>query len=116
MQVIRAADLYLAPVGEQVLLVGVDVSVQSLLRRLGPKRLRGRPTPDRVIDWDAVAPFADQATDGPATVRLRDRQAALHRLRPGELADLLEDLIWSPVCQVGRVKRCPRPSPWTPLR
>ena len=26
------------------------------------------------------------------------------------------DLIWRAVCQVGMVKRCPRPSPWTPLR
>jgi hypothetical protein len=25
-------------------------------------------------------------------------------------------LTWRPVCQVGRVKRCLRPSPWTPLR
>lgn len=91
-QVIRAADLYLAPVGEQVRLVGVDVSVQTLLRRLGPKRLRGRPTPDRVIDWDAITPFGQESVDGPATVRLRRSQQALHRLRPGELADLLEDL------------------------
>jgi CBS domain-containing protein len=91
-QVIRAADLYLAPVAGQIRLVGVDVSVQSLLRRLGPKRLRARPTPDKVIDWDAVAPFGEQSTDGPPTVRLRARQEALHRLRPGELADLLEDL------------------------
>lgn len=91
-QVIRAADLYLAPVGEYTVLVGVDVSVQSLLRRLGPKRLRWHPTPDRVIDWDAVAPFGEESTDGPATVRLRRSQEALHRLRPGELADLLEDL------------------------
>jgi len=32
--------------------------------------------------------------------------------------DLLHDyaLICRPPCQVGRVKRCPRPSPWTPLR
>lgn len=91
-QVIRAADVYVAPVGEQVHVVGVDVSVQTLLRRLGPKRLRGRPTPDRVIDWDAIAPFGEEATDGPATVRLRRSQQALRRLRPGELADLLEDL------------------------
>ena len=91
-QVIRAADVYVAPVGEQVHVVGVDVSVQTLLRRLGPKRFRGRPTPDRVIDWDAIAPFGEEATDGPATVRLRRSQQALRRLRPGELADLLEDL------------------------
>ncbi|MBO0818117.1 MAG: magnesium transporter, partial [Actinobacteria bacterium] len=56
-QVIRAADLYLAQVGEQVRLVGVDVSLQTLLRRLGPKRWRGRPTPDRVIDWAAIESF-----------------------------------------------------------
>ena len=70
-QVIRAADLYLAPVGEHTLLVGVDVSIQSLLRRLGPRRFRWVPTPDRVIDWDAVAPFGADSTDGPATVTLR---------------------------------------------
>jgi hypothetical protein len=91
-QVIRAADLYLAPVGDRVLLVGVDVSFQSLARRLGPKRLRGRPTPDRVIDWDAVQPFGDELTSGPATVRLRATHEGLPRLRPSELADLLEDL------------------------
>lgn len=91
-QVIRAADLYLAPVGDRLRLVGVDVSVQSLLRRLGPKALRGRPTPDRVIDWDAVQPFGDQLTSGPATVKLRTANRGLPRLRPGELADLLEDL------------------------
>jgi CBS domain-containing protein len=91
-QVIRAADLYLAPVGDRLRLVGVDVSVQSLLRRLGPKLLRGRPTPDRVIDWDAVQPFGDQLTSGPATVKLRMGNRGLPRLRPSELADLLEDL------------------------
>jgi MgtE-like protein/CBS domain protein len=91
-QVIRAADLYLAPVGDRLRLVGVDVSVQSLLRRLGPKALRGRPTPDRVIDWDAVQPFSDQLTSGPATVNLRTPNRGLPRLRPSELADLLEDL------------------------
>lgn len=39
-----------------------------------------------------MAPFGDQLTTGPATVRLRGTHAGLHRLRPGELADLLEDL------------------------
>ena len=29
---------------------------------------------------------------------------------------LVQALICRPDCQVGRVKRCPRPSPWTPLR
>ncbi|MBV8950957.1 MAG: magnesium transporter, partial [Actinobacteria bacterium] len=50
-QVIRAADLYLASVLGRILLVGVDVSAASLVRRLGPSRWRTRPTPERVIDW-----------------------------------------------------------------
>ncbi len=91
-QVIRPADLYLAqipgPEGSILRLVGVDVSNQTLLRRLGPKRWRGLPTPDRVIDWAAIRPFGSEVT----TVKLRASQDELRRLRPGELADLLEDL------------------------
>jgi CBS domain-containing protein len=95
-QVVRAADLYLAWVptaseygqGRTLRLVGVDVSAQTLLRRLGPHRWRGRPTPDKVIDWAAIQPFGDKVS----TVRLRSSHDGLRRLRPGELADLLEDL------------------------
>jgi CBS domain-containing protein len=86
-RVIRASDLYLARVGDAYRLVGVDVGLQTLARRLGPARWRTRPTPDRVIDWAAIQPFG-----GPGTIRLRRPNQELRRLRPGELADLLEDL------------------------
>ena len=91
-QVTRAADLYLAPLVDRVVLVGVDVSLPTLLRRLGPRRWQARPTPERVLDWQSVAPFAEQATEGPPEVRLRASRTALHRLRPADLADILEDL------------------------
>lgn len=91
-QVTRAADLYLAPLVDQVVLVGVDVSLPTLLRRLGPRRWQARPTPERVLDWQAIAPFAEQATEGPPEVRLRASRGALHQLRPADLADILEDL------------------------
>jgi CBS domain-containing protein/sporulation protein YlmC with PRC-barrel domain len=93
-QVIRAADLYLAEVLGRIRLVGADVSTATLLRRLGPRRWRPRPTPDRVIDWAAIQPFNEPTDpDDPATkVRLNTTNEGLHRLRPGELADLLEDL------------------------
>jgi CBS domain-containing protein len=87
-QVIRAADLYLAVVWDAIRLVGVDVSVQSLVRRLGPRRFRSRPTPEKVIDWAAIQPFGAPVPQ----VRLRSSHDGLRRLRPGELADLLEDL------------------------
>jgi CBS domain-containing protein len=91
-QVIRAADLYLAQVGDQVRLVGVDVSLQTLLRRLGPKRFRWHPTPDRVIDWASIESFGEDSPEEPAAVKLRAPNAALRRLRPAELADVLEAL------------------------
>ncbi len=91
-QVIRAADLYLAQVGDKVRLVGVDVSIQTLLRRLGPKRFRWHPTPDRVIDWAAVESFGEDSPEEPAAMKLRAPNSALRRLRPAELADVLEGL------------------------
>ena len=91
-QVIRAADLYLAQVGDQVRVVGVDVSLQTLLRRLGPKRFRWHPTPDRVIDWAAIESFGEDSPEDPAAMKLRTPSSALRRLRPAELADVLEEL------------------------
>jgi Mg/Co/Ni transporter MgtE len=93
-QVIRAADLYLAEVLGRIRLVGADVSTFTLLRRLGPRRWRPLPTPDRVIDWAAIQPFGEStdSVDGATQVRLKTTHEGLHRLRPGELADLLEDL------------------------
>ena len=87
-RVFRAADLYLARVEGTYLLVGADIGLGSLLRRLGPARWRATPTPDRVIDWAAIQPFGDDS--GP--VRLLQPNLELARLRPGEVADLLEEL------------------------
>src|ERR1700691_3040070 len=88
-RVIRASDLYLARVAGVVQLVGVDVGFNSLLRRLRPARFRSRPTPDKVIDWASITSFGSQ--HGPGGT-LQAASHGLHRLRPGELADLLEDL------------------------
>ncbi|NNN18819.1 MAG: magnesium transporter [Acidimicrobiaceae bacterium] len=92
-QVLRAADLFLAHALGRIRLVGVDVSMYSLLRRLGPSKFRSAATPEKVLDWAAIAPFDDHTGE----VRLRSTQQAIKRLRPSELADLLEDL--------GRVER-----------
>lgn len=91
-RVVRASDLYLALVAGVYRLVGVDVGFQTLLRRLGPSRWRVRPTPERVIDWAAIQPFGSQSEVRPGPVRMDAPNQALRRLRPAELADLLEEL------------------------
>ena len=85
-QVVRAADLYLADVAGSMRLVGVEIGVVTLLRRLGPARWRAVATPERVIDWADVQPV------GTGMVRLERANRELRRLRPGDLADLLEEL------------------------
>jgi len=87
-RVVRASDLYLARVVDGWRLVGVDVGYRSLLRRLGPRRWRGRPNPGHVVDWAAIQPFGVD----PGPLRLRRPNQELSRLHPSELADILEEL------------------------
>lgn len=90
-RVVRASDLYVATVSGQIRLVGVDVSFRSIIRRLGPRQLRTRPTPELVIDWSTIQSFGGQDTTK-KNVKVAANRKELRKLRPGELADLLEDL------------------------
>jgi sporulation protein YlmC with PRC-barrel domain len=89
-RVVRASDLYLSANANQIRLVGLDVGYRSLLRRLGPRSMRNRPTPDVVIDWATIQSFGGQDTK--KDLKLSAKRKELRRMRPGELADLLEDL------------------------
>lgn len=89
-QVIRASELYIARALGKFRLVGVEVGTNALLRRLGPRVLRAQANPIKVIDWSDVAAFDESS----GTMKLRAARAngGIKRLRPAELADLLEDL------------------------
>lgn len=91
-RVVRASDLYLSVVSDEVRLVGLDVGYRALLRRIGP---RGwiKPSPDVVIDWATIQSFGGQGgQDTKHDLKLSAKRQELRRMRPGELADLLEDL------------------------
>lgn len=64
MQIVRPADVYLAAVHGRIELVGIEVGIRALIRRLGPKRLRSRVRPQRSIDWASIAAFAPARTHG----------------------------------------------------
>jgi CBS domain-containing protein/sporulation protein YlmC with PRC-barrel domain len=89
LRVVRSSDLYLAPLDREIRLVGVDISFVSFLRRIIPGTIRRRPTPERVVDWATVASLSDSA----GQVRTSGPRSALSRLRPADLADLIEDLV-----------------------
>jgi sporulation protein YlmC with PRC-barrel domain len=105
-QVVRAADVYLAKTATGWELAGIDVGIWALFRRLLPKR-RTCPPPDRGLDWadlQAFVPrFPDEAASegtGPASaagtagssVQAAYPAAALHTLRAKDVAGLLQGL------------------------
>ena len=87
-RVVRASDLYLTLTGKTWYLVAVDVSFRSFLRRILPGSAGRTPTPEKVVDWSGIQSFG---RPGEPT-RLRKENKGLHKLRPAELADLIEDL------------------------
>ena len=88
LRVVRTSDLYLAPLDKEIRLVGVDVSFRSFIRRIFPGVFGRRPGVDKVIDWASVASLADNG----GVVRTTATREALSRLRPADIADIIEDL------------------------
>jgi sporulation protein YlmC with PRC-barrel domain len=103
-QIVRPSDVYLAPMQGRIDLIGIEIGPGALIRRLGPKRLRGHVRPQRVLDWATIRGFSPARTD---EVRPRSRRTDLagsagaglvldasagdiRRLHPSELKDALE--------------------------
>jgi len=89
--VIRAADLYLTQASDQVRLTGAAAGRPPQVPRFGRGRWRKQPSPGQVIDWAEIEWLGASAGE-PAAMRLRSPHPALRRLRPAELADVLEEL------------------------
>ena len=88
LRVVRTSDLYLAPLDKEIRVVGVDISFRSFIRRIFPNFISRRPNPESVVDWGKVASLAD----GSGVVRSSESRGALSKLRPADIADLIEDL------------------------
>ena len=89
----RVSDLVLGRHDDGFRLVGVDVSIRTLLRRVGPRVLRRRVAPERVYDWASVAAFSERAAgDAGSVLHLTDAVAALREHGPADLERLLADL------------------------
>ena len=86
-RIVRANEIEIARVEGWWRVVGIDISPQSLLRRLLPRAVAPRVV--RVsdfLDWASVEPFTGHIP----TIQLRVPHPKLARLHPAELADLVE--------------------------
>lgn len=91
--VTRVSDLLLGRAPDGIRLVGVDVSTRTLLRRLGPARLRRRVARDRIYDWADVAAFSERDADGArAVLRLTPAAADLRSRGTADVEALLSEL------------------------
>jgi CBS domain-containing protein len=85
-RLVRANEIELARIDGWYRVVGVDVSLRGLVRRLVPRALARRVSLGTFLDWASVEPFTGHVP----TVRLRVPHPKLARLHPAELADLVE--------------------------
>jgi len=87
-RVVRVNDVQLAETGDEWLVMGADVTLAGLWRRLKPHNLAGMNRPVAVINWADVGYLATDA----ATVQLKSSRDKLSRLHPVEIARLTEAL------------------------
>ena len=85
-RLVRANEIEIARVEGWWRVVGIDISPQSLLRRLLPRAVAPRVRVSNFVDWASVEPFTGHIP----TIQLRVPHPKLARLHPAELADLVE--------------------------
>ncbi len=87
----RVNDLQLARTNGHYRLIGVDISGQALLRRLGIQQIAGklgiRPR-ENFIAWEDVDPLGSE----PNGLKLRVSHNNLARLHPADLAEIVDQL------------------------
>lgn len=95
-RVVRVNDLQLTESGSQMLLVGADIGIRGILRRLGLESFArrvmaalGRSFPMVLVPWDVVQPVREGADDA---VHLRISGKRIEKLHPADIADIVEDL------------------------
>ncbi len=85
-RIVRANEIEIARVEGWWRVVGIDISPQSLLRRLLPRAVAPRVSVGDFLDWANLEPFTGHIP----TIQLRVPHPKLARLHPAELADLVE--------------------------
>jgi magnesium transporter len=87
----RVNDLQLSASNGSYLLIGVDIGVRGLLRRLGLEKVADRARINfegNYISWDAV----DTIHSGPSALQLKVPKHKITKFHPADIADILDQL------------------------
>jgi CBS domain-containing protein len=85
-RLVRSNEIELARLEGWYRVVGVDIGLRGLVRRLVPRTLAPSVGTSSFLDWASVEPFTGHVP----SVRLRVPHPKLARLHPAQLADLVE--------------------------
>lgn len=96
-RVIRANDAVVDLVGGHWRLVGIDVGVSGIVRRLGPRRLV-RGLRGELIDWAVIEPLATTVPE----VRLEISHDKLAKLHPSDIARIVDTLAYPQGAEIMR--------------
>lgn len=86
-RIVRVNDVQIARVEDAYRVVGVDISPQALLRRLGPRRLGDRVAGRQIVDWREVQYLASAAP-----VQLKVSYDRLQEINPVDLGRIVDAL------------------------
>ena len=94
-KIVRVNDIRLASAGREMRVLGADVGLVAILRRLGlaPSRHPRRAEPTgmrggRIVPWNLVSPISPM----PHEVRLRVPYREYLEIHPSDIADIIEQL------------------------
>lgn len=94
-RVVRVNDLQLAPINRELRLIGADIGVGGLLRRLnlespvrGLLRRLHSSLPERILPWNYVEGLQTEW----ASIHLNIPSRRLHELPPTDIADIMQQL------------------------
>ncbi|MBK5092119.1 MAG: magnesium transporter [Actinobacteria bacterium] len=94
-KIVRVNDIRLASAGREMRVLGADVGLVAILRRLGlapsgypGRRDRAVGRGDRIVPWNLVAPVSPM----PHEVRLRVPYRKYLKIHPSDIADIIEQL------------------------
>lgn len=94
-RIVRVNDVQLAQLEGSFRVIGIDISAQALLRRLGPRALAGRIVGRQIIDW-ADAQYLASA----APVQLKVSYDRLADLNPVDLARIVDALSYKESAEI----------------
>lgn len=94
-RIVRVNDIQLAQVEGIFRVIGIDISAQALLRRLGPRALAGRIVGRQIIDW-ADAQYLASA----APVQLKVSYDRLTELHPADLGRIVDALSYKESAEI----------------